>query len=475
MLFYSWKFISLFAVTLLVYWRLGAVRTRQWWLLFISYVFYGYWDVRFLMLLVMSSAIDFELGRAISRQEPGRTKRFYLWLSLVLNLGTLFTFKYFDFFSESFATAAAVLGLPYSAVTLNVVVPLGISFYTFHALSYIFDVYTGKIKPCQSRMEFMLYEAFFPQLLAGPIVRARDFLFQMGEKKYWVDVPWRSCLLLFVTGLIKKVCLGDNIAVFIDPVYQAPEDYSAASVLVAGFLFHFQVYLDFSGYTDMAIATARMMGFVIPVNFYFPFLAENIAEFWRRWHISLGAWFRDYVFLRMGGFSRRIFLSLRNVAVTMALIGLWHGAAFHYMLWGLWNGVGIWIYYVYRQLRGRYGFASRVMALPQWASLMLAVLFTDFVVSLGAILFRVNELPLAFSMIRQGVLLAPSGDKSIALPGIGAALVLLGMHWVQYRFRPTYYVQQLPLPVFAIIMGCLLAFYTLAMSTYIPPFIYFDY
>jgi alginate O-acetyltransferase complex protein AlgI len=478
-LFFTWNFIALFGICFVVYWSLDAHKMRKYWLLAISYIFYGYWDVRFLCLLIASSYADYVLGMTLQAQENPRKRKRLLRCSIFINLGTLFLFKYFNFFSDNFAVMARAFGYKVHPLMLEVVVPIGISFYTFHAMSYIFDIYNRKIRACESRLDFMLYVAFFPQLLAGPIVRARDFLHQMPTKKYWAEVPWQGCLLLFMIGMIKKTVIGDNIALLIDPVFQQPYLYNWQSVMVAGHLFGTQVYLDFSGYTDMAIATAGLLGFRIPVNFFYPGLAVNPPDFWRRWHISLGNWFRDYVFMPLGGFSRNSIITLRNVLIAMAGVGLWHGAAYHYIVWGVWNGMWIWLYFVYRYTLGqKVKHFTRAHVKKQWQRMLMWFIncsLTAAVLMPSSFFFRQPEVREGFKMLLQSMGMIKDGTETIAVAGAVTLAVLWVMHYCMYRYRPTVFAHRLSPVQFGVVMGILLAFLNLCMATETPRFIYFEY
>ncbi len=311
-------------------------------LLAASYVFYGWWDWRFLSLLAISTISDFVIGRTMpSASESGRRR--LLWLSVAVNLGLLGTFKYFNFFVDSAIDMLATVGLNPSTPVLQVVLPVGISFYTFQTLSYSFDVYRGRIEPCRSLIDFATFVAYFPQLVAGPVERAHRLLPQITtprEKPTASQV--QSGLTLFAFGLMKKVAIADMLAPIVDRGFGTnPAQLSSTEVAVAIVGFSVQIYADFSGYTDMARGVSRLLNIELMRNFEQPYLSRNITEFWRRWHISLSTWLRDYLYIPLGGNRHGTASTYRNILITMLLGGLWHGAGWSFVLWGAIHGVAL--------------------------------------------------------------------------------------------------------------------------------------
>lgn len=312
-------------------------RAQNGMLLIASYVFYAAWDWRFLGLMIFSTMVSYWAAlRMEGATEPQRRR--LLWITLTVCLGILAVFKYFGFFSESMATLLTAFGVTAEPLFLDIILPVGISFYTFQTLSYTIDVYRREIRPCDDVMDFALYVAFFPALVAGPIERAKNLLPQIKAPR---SVTWQAiargaelCLL----GLIKKTVIADGISPSVDAVYGAP-DPGAAAILIATWLFAFQIYCDFSGYTDIARGVSRMMGFRLVRNFQQPYFATNPAEFWRRWHMSLSGWLRDYLYISLGGNRGGRARTCRNLFLTMLLGGLWHGAAWNFVLWGAYQGV----------------------------------------------------------------------------------------------------------------------------------------
>ena len=341
MLFVEFRFFWFFLAVFAVYWSLRENRTRKIWLLLCSYFFYACWNWKFLFLIMASSALDYLVGTMLARTEDPRARRGWLILSLCANLGTIAFFKYYNFFVTSAAALLAWLGLHPSLHTLNIIIPVGVSFYTFHSMSYTIDVYRGKLKPVSSILDLACFIGFFPQMVAGPIVRASAFLPQLQTIRRFADVDGRGALVLFLTGFIKKACIADAVAPFVDRYFDAPWNFTMASAWVAVLFYAIQIYCDFSGYTDMAIATAGLLGYQLPVNFRFPYFAKNISDFWHRWHISLSSWLRDYLYIPLGGNRGPAWFVYRNIMITMLLGGLWHGGAWTFVIWGGLHGLAL--------------------------------------------------------------------------------------------------------------------------------------
>jgi alginate O-acetyltransferase complex protein AlgI len=332
-------FLLFFAAVFAAAWVVRANRRRKLLLLAASYLFYAGWDWRFLSLIALSTGIDYAIGRGLDPEGPGASRtpaghRALLVASLGVNLGILAVFKYYGFFVESAVGLLHAVGLDAGARVPEIVLPVGISFYTFQTLSYTIDVYRGKLAPVRSPIDFALFVGFFPQLVAGPIVRAADFLPQLEARPRLADVAFRRHLTLFLVGFVKKACIADNLAPFADRVFAAPETFTALAIQTAVALYAVQIYCDFSGYTDMAIACAGLLGYRLPVNFRFPYLAASVADFWHRWHVSLSTWLRDYLYVPLGGSRGSHLATHRNLWITLLLGGLWHGAAWTFVVWG---------------------------------------------------------------------------------------------------------------------------------------------
>lgn len=339
MLFNSIDFAIFFPLVFLLYWIVAKNLTlRNILILVASYVFYGWWDWRFLFLIFISSAVDFIVGKQIHKTENAKKKHFYLLISLLVNLGFLFYFKYTNFFIETFVDSFRLFGKELEVSTLNIILPVGISFYTFQTLSYTIDIYRNQLKPTKDPLAFFAFVAFFPQLVAGPIERASHLLPQFYKTYKFNYNQIKSGLLLMGFGLFKKMVIADRLAILVNQVYNNPTEHKGIDIIIATVFFAFQIYCDFSGYSDIAIGAARTMGFDLMKNFDSPYLSKSITEFWRRWHISLSTWFRDYVYIPLGGSREGKYKTYVNLFIVFLVSGLWHGAAMTFVIWGAIHG-----------------------------------------------------------------------------------------------------------------------------------------
>lgn len=345
MTFDSATFFLFAAVIVPLHWCMRSAKTQNRLLLVASYVFYGWWDWRFCFLIAGSSLLDFWIANRISRsfkaKPDGSIARWYLYGSIAANLSLLGVFKYFDFFADSFAAAASTIGLHPRQTTLNLILPVGISFYTFQTLSYTIDVYRKRISASQQIVPYLAFVSFFPQLVAGPIERASALLPQFNRTRRFDSELARSGLRLILWGLFKKLVIADQLAVVVDQIYDDPTAHGGPILFFATVCFAFQIYGDFSGYSDVAIGTARLLGIRLMRNFNYPYFSQSIGEFWQRWHISLSTWFRDYVYIPLGGSHCSSFRHRCNLLATFLVSGLWHGAAWNFVAWGGINGVAI--------------------------------------------------------------------------------------------------------------------------------------
>jgi D-alanyl-lipoteichoic acid acyltransferase DltB (MBOAT superfamily) len=341
MLFHSADFLKFFSAFALLYWLVrGHLRARNSLIVLGSYLFYGWWDYRFLSLIALSTLIDYSMGLALADARTQTRRRIFLGISIAGNLGMLGFFKYYGFFVDSLADLLQRAGLPFHPWSLQIVLPVGISFYTFQTMSYTLDVFRGHIKPTRDLLAFAAYVSFFPQLVAGPIERARHLLPQFERTLRLTRPMVEEGVWLCLWGLFKKIVVADNLAPLVDMVYGA-DDIGGPVIALATLAFGLQIYGDFSGYSDMARGLARLLGFDIMVNFRLPYAATGPRDFWRRWHISLSTWLRDYVYISFGGNRRGTWRTYRNLMVTMVLGGLWHGAAWHFVIWGFYHGLGL--------------------------------------------------------------------------------------------------------------------------------------
>ena len=336
MLFNSFEYLVFLPIVFLLYWFIlrKHLKKQNLLLLIASYVFYGLWDWRFLSLIIFSSFIDYFCGLAIQNAKQQRIKKRFLTISMFVNLGFLGVFKYFNFFSKSLEEGLLNFGYKMDALTLNVILPVGISFYTFQTMSYTIDVYRNKLKPTNDIIAFFAFVSFFPQLVAGPIERATNLLPQFYKKRRFDYKKAIDGLRQILWGLFKKIVVADNCAIIVNQIFDNYTDYNASSLLIGTIFFAFQIYGDFSGYSDIAIGTSRLFGFNLMQNFAFPYFSRDIAEFWRRWHISLSTWFRDYLYIPLGGSRGGTFMKIRNTFIIFIVSGFWHGANWTFIVWG---------------------------------------------------------------------------------------------------------------------------------------------
>ncbi len=341
MLFNSIEFYLFFIISFSLYWTIFKKSTngQNWLILLGSYLFYGWWDWRFLFLIAFSSLLDYSVGKAINTTDNAKKRKGLLWISLGANLGLLAFFKYFNFFADSFREAFASLGVTIDDLTLNIILPVGISFYTFQTLSYTIDIYKKKIAPEKDPVKFFAFVSFFPQLVAGPIERASNLLPQFKQHRKFDAKESFGALQLIIWGLFKKIVIADNCALIVNEVFGDYHSFGGAELAFGVILFAFQIYGDFSGYSDIAIGVAKLFGIKLMVNFRTPYFARDIAEFWRRWHISLSTWFRDYLYIPMGGSRGTKFLSVRNTLIVFLVSGFWHGANWTFLVWGGLHGL----------------------------------------------------------------------------------------------------------------------------------------
>ncbi|WP_167342334.1 MBOAT family O-acyltransferase [Nonlabens sp. SY33080] len=341
MLFNSLDFAVFLPVVFLIYWILlnRNLRIQNLFLLIASYLFYGWWDIRFLGLIVWSSLVDYWIGISLSRVTKPQYRKLLLSLSLLMNIGLLGFFKYFNFFIESFAQAYSLFGAQINPSRLDIILPVGISFYTFQTLSYTIDVYRKKLTPTKDIVAFFAFVSFFPQLVAGPIERATNLLPQFFKKRKFNYTTATDGCKQILWGLAKKVIIADQCARYANDIFNNHDQYSGSTLVVGAFFFTFQIYGDFSGYSDIAIGTAKLFGFNLKKNFATPYFSRDIAEFWRRWHISLSTWFRDYLYIPLGGSRVGKWLNVRNVFIVFIVSGFWHGANWTFVIWGTFNAI----------------------------------------------------------------------------------------------------------------------------------------
>ena len=470
MIFTEPRFLLFFAAVFAAFWALDSRRAQKLLLLAASYAFYAAWDWRFLSLILASTLIDYTAALRIEARDERRERaprpRAWLIASLTANLGLLGVFKYFGFFVESAIALGSSLGVAMSRPTLEIVLPVGISFYTFQTMSYTIDVYRRQLEARRSLLDVALFVAFFPQLVAGPIVRARDFLPQLAARVPFASIAVRPLLLLFLAGYFKKACVSDNIAsAAVDPFFADPAAFTAASAWLAIALYAVQIYCDFSGYSDMAIASAGLLGFDLGRNFEFPYLARNVREFWQRWHISLSTWLRDYLYISLGGNRGGRLRTLRNLLLTMTLGGLWHGAAWRFVMWGALHGAALG---AQRELGRRHG--SRRPLLPAPAAILLTFGWTTIL----WIPFRAVDLESASVILRSTLLFSSPGAGRIDAAWWILFALLAAAHVLAYRGAGRR-LGALPAWAFAPAYGAAAALALLFVRMEALPFIYFQF
>ena len=341
MLFNSLDFAIFLPLVFILYWFVAnkSLKVQNLLIVFSSYLFYGWWDWRFLSLIIFSTLIDYSIGLQLSKHNNESKRKILLWTSVFVNLGFLGFFKYYNFFLGNFISAFSLFGSQISANSLNIILPVGISFYTFQTLSYTIDVYKNKLEPTQDLVAFSAFVSFFPQLVAGPIERATNLLPQFYSKRTFDSSKAINGLKQIIWGLFKKIVIADNCAQYANEIFQNHQEYNGLTLILGAFYFTFQIYCDFSGYSDIAIGTSKLFGFKLMKNFHFPYFSRDIAEFWRRWHISLSTWFRDYLYIPLGGSRVNTILKIRNIMIIFMVSGFWHGANWTYIFWGALNAI----------------------------------------------------------------------------------------------------------------------------------------
>ena len=459
MIFSELRFFAFFALAFGVHWALRSNTARKRWLLVCSYFFYGLWDWRFLGLIAGSTLLDYV---AALRMRSSPNPRAWLLVSLVGNLGSLALFKYLDFFIESAAQLASALGFEPNLHTLGLILPVGISFYTFQTLSYSIDVYRRELEPVRRFDDFALFVSFFPQLVAGPIVRAVDFLPQLDTARLWRDVRVRACLTLFLVGFVKKACVSDNVVQLVDPYFAQPNAYDALGAWTATLFYAVQIYCDFSGYSDMAIAVSGLLGYELRVNFDFPYFAASIKEFWRRWHISLSSWLRDYLYIPLGGSRGSAWFARRNLMLTMLLGGLWHGAGWNFVIWGGLHGLALVVHRVWED-------SGRKLPAP------LGMLLTFLWVCMAWIFFRATSLESAWTGVRSFVGFASPGELSWGWAPLATFAALAATHALGATHAVGRWLERRSESVYAVCYGAAFALAFAFSNGAVKPFIYFQF
>jgi alginate O-acetyltransferase complex protein AlgI len=400
MFFNSLSFALFLPIVFVLYWFVtnNHLKFQNILLLVSSYFFYAYWDWRFLFLLMFSTFLDYYTGLKMEAATNLQAKKMWFWLSISVNIGFLGFFKYYNFFAQSFADAALNVGFQVSPWTLKIILPVGISFYTFHGLSYVIDIYKNRIKAERNFIDYSVFVSFFPLLVAGPIERATHLLPQIKNKRIFDYTKSIDGLRQILWGLFKKVVIADQCSLVVNEIFGNSAHYSGSTLLLAAVLFAFQIYGDFSGYSDIAIGTARLFGIDLLRNFAFPYFSRDIAEFWRRWHMSLSTWFRDYLYIPLGGSKGGNWMKIRNVFIIFIVSGFWHGASWTFIIWGALNALYIMPSVIYNTNRNNLDIVAKGKYLPTFKELTSMVI--TFTLTVFAwIFFRAKNVSSAWEYI----------------------------------------------------------------------------
>lgn len=403
MFFNSIEYALFLPIVFILYWFVfkKSYKSQNILLVISSYFFYACWDWRFMFLLAFSTILDFVSGLQIHKANSKLTKKIWLVLSVGINLGFLGVFKYYNFFVESFAELLTMIGFTPHFSTLNIILPVGISFYTFHGLSYVFDIYNDKIKPCHNWINYSLFVSFFPLLVAGPIERATHLLPQVEKPRTFNYTKSVDGLRQILWGLFKKVVIADNCAVLADNVFNNSDQYHGSSLVLGAIFFTIQIYGDFSGYSDIALGSARLLGFELLKNFSFPYFSRDIAEFWRRWHISLSSWFKDYLYIPLGGSRGGMAKTIRNTFIIFLVSGFWHGANWTFLAWGGLNALFIMPSIIFKSNRKNLDVVAQGRIIPS-VNDICKVVATFLLATFAWIFFRAESIHHAFDFI-QGI------------------------------------------------------------------------
>jgi len=478
MLFNSFSFALFLPVVFLLYWFVFNKKLlhQNLLLLVASYFFYACWDYRFLFLLVFSTFLDYFTGLKMADAPNTRMKKFWFWLSVCVNLGFLGIFKYYNFFAGSFADALSHLGIKTNFWTLKVILPVGISFYTFHGLSYVIDIYKDRIKPVRNYIEYAVFVSFFPLLVAGPIERATHLLPQIQRPRQFDYARAVDGLKQILWGLFKKMVIADNCAEYANIIFNNHARYSGSTHIMGALFFTFQIYCDFSGYSDIALGAARLFGIELLRNFAFPYFSRDIAEFWRRWHISLSSWFRDYLYIPLGGSKGGKWMVVRNTFIIFLVSGFWHGANWTFIAWGALNAIYFLPLSLMKRNRNNLEIVAQGKILPSLRDLLnMGITFSLTV--FAWIFFRADSIAMALSYIRKifskSILTMPEMSPKTILAYVGVFVII---EWLgrEQQFAIAKLGNKMPKPIrWAMYYGIIVAIIFLSGSQ--QKFIYFQF
>mgnify|MGYP001454702656 FL=1 len=476
MLFNSIEFLLFLPTIFILYWFVfnKNLKYQNTLILVSSYVFYGWWDYRFLSLIFLSTVVDYVIGLSISDQSSKKKQKLLLWGSVLFNLSVLGFFKYYNFFVDSWVELFSSLGYEIKSIwTLNIILPVGISFYTFQTMSYTIDVYRKKLEPTKDFISFASFVSFFPQLVAGPIERASNLLPQILKKREFQYDQVIQGLKLILWGMFKKVVIADSLAPIVDDIFSNYQDFGGGTLWLGAIYFSFQIYCDFSGYSDIAIGTSKLLGFELMSNFKFPYFSRNIGEFWRRWHISLSTWFRDYLYIPLGGSQEGKWKSIRNIFIIFLVSGFWHGANWTFIFWGLFHSILFLPTFMFNKNRN---YTSSIIAantlLPSLKE-FINVVTTFLLVTIGWVFFRSESIGDSFSYLTS--MISNINIVTHLSPKIGVYILFLVLvDWTQ-RFNERNLFFNFPKFFFKIFVIICVLLILISFKNESQQFIYFDF
>jgi alginate O-acetyltransferase complex protein AlgI len=483
MLFNSLGFLLFLPVVFVLYWFVTNknLKAQNILLLAASYFFYACWDWRFLFLLMFSTLLDYFTGLKMEDAPNEKRKKFWFWLSIIINVGFLAVFKYYNFFAESFVELLANTGIKINVWTIKVILPVGISFYTFHGLSYVIDIYKNRIKPVRDFVDYAVFVSFFPLLVAGPIERATHLLPQIQKKRHFDHRNVVDGLRQILWGMFKKVVIADNCAEFANLIFNNSDHYSGSTLALGAVFFTFQIYGDFSGYSDIALGTARLFGIELLRNFAFPYFSRDIAEFWRRWHISLSTWFRDYLYVPLGGSRGNTWMKVRNTFIIFIVSGFWHGANWTFIAWGLLNALYFLPILLLSKNRNNLETVAAGKLFPSLKEL-ISMIITFGMVVFAWIFFRAESMHHAFTYIRRMFTPALFSNpvfmgKQTAMVTLVLCVLFMMMEWIgrERQYALSHVGHQWPKGLRWGLYSLLIFLMGMYMSTSETPFIYFQF
>ena len=477
MLFNSIDFAIFLPIVFVLYWFVfqNSIKAQNLLLVIASYVFYGWWDWRFLFLILFSTLVDYSIGRALGNQSIPRNRNLLLGASIFVNIGLLGFFKYYNFFLDNFAEAYTFFGSSFEVNRLDIILPVGISFYTFQTLSYTIDVYRKKLTPSKDFIAFTAFVSFFPQLVAGPIERATNLLPQFLKKREFNSDQAIIGIKQIIWGLFKKLVIADNCAQYVNEIFNNYDEVGSVTLFLGAIYFAFQIYGDFSGYSDIAIGTARIFNFKLMTNFKYPYFSRDIAEFWRRWHISLSTWFRDYLYIPLGGSIGNNLFKVRNVFIIFLVSGFWHGANWTFIAWGALNALFFIPLLLSKRNRKHTNTVAEGSFLPNLREI-LSMVGTFIIVTFGWIYFRAESIAQANDYIAHIFEFTYTMDmlriERYPFELLPLIAILVYYEWFSRTLEFPLYNKKFSLPRVALVLVMILAF---GSFSNIQDFIYFQF